>query len=66
MRDASRGRHGVIAPGLAGRLGAAAGFRDLVAYQYGGLHWPRVHALASSDLDDLEAFCAAIATRAGD
>jgi hypothetical protein len=37
----------------------------LVAHQYGALDWRRDHALASSDLGDLEAFCATIARLAG-
>lgn len=61
---ASLRRHGVIAPALADRLSAAAGFRNVVAHQYGGLDWSRVHAVATSDLEDLEAFCAALAEQA--
>jgi uncharacterized protein YutE (UPF0331/DUF86 family) len=61
---AALARHDVIPPELATRLGAAAAFRNLVAHQYGVLDWRRVHALASSDLGDLETFCATIARRA--
>lgn len=57
-------RHDVVSPALATRLTAAAGFRNLVAHQYGVLDWHRVHALASSNMGDLEAFCATIASRA--
>ena len=56
-------RHDVIPLELATRLAAAAAFRNLVAHQYGVLDWRRVHALASSDLDDLDAFCAIPAER---
>jgi uncharacterized protein YutE (UPF0331/DUF86 family) len=62
---AALARHKVIPAALATRLGAAAAFRNLVAHQYGVLDWRRVHALASSDLGDLEAFCATLAARAG-
>jgi uncharacterized protein YutE (UPF0331/DUF86 family) len=53
--------HGVIPHALTDRLAAAAAFRNLVAHQYGVLDWARVHAVATSGLDDLEAFCAALA-----
>ena len=56
---------GVIARDLALRLAAASGFRNLVAHQYGVLDWSRVYAIAASELDDLEAFCATLAARAG-
>ena len=56
-------RHAVIPRELAARLAAAA-FRNLVAHQYGVLDWRRVHALATSDLGDLDIFCATLADRA--
>jgi uncharacterized protein YutE (UPF0331/DUF86 family) len=56
-------RHDVVPAPLATRLGAAVAFRNLVAQQYGALDWRRVHALASSDLGDVEDFCAVIARR---
>jgi uncharacterized protein YutE (UPF0331/DUF86 family) len=56
--------HGVITRPLALRLVAAAGFRNLVAHQYGALEWSRLYAIASSpELDDLEAFCGALAAK---
>ena len=55
--------HGVVPRPLALRLVAAAGLRNLIAHQYGALDWARVHAIASSGLDDLEAFCAALAAK---
>ena len=56
--------HGVISRPLALRVVAAAGLLNLVAHQYGVLDWARVYATASaSDLDDLEAFCAALAAK---
>jgi uncharacterized protein YutE (UPF0331/DUF86 family) len=58
-------RHDVIPRDLATRLSAAAGFRNLVAHQYGVLDWRRVHAFAASDLTALDAFCAALAARQG-
>jgi uncharacterized protein YutE (UPF0331/DUF86 family) len=57
--------HGVISSDLADRLSSASGFRNLVAHQYGALDWPRVYAIASSDIDDLEAFCEALARKVG-
>jgi uncharacterized protein YutE (UPF0331/DUF86 family) len=59
-------RHGVVPRDLATRLAAAAAFRNLVAHQYGVLDWRRVYALATSNLGDLDTFCAALAGRAGD
>ena len=59
-------QHGVIPRELATRLAAAAAFRNLVAHQYGALDWHRVHALAASDLGDLDTFCATLANRARD
>lgn len=57
--------HDVIPRPLALRLVAAAGLRNLVAHQYGTLEWARLYATASSPaLDDLEAFCAALAAKA--
>jgi uncharacterized protein YutE (UPF0331/DUF86 family) len=59
------GERGVIRVDLAGRLAAAAGFRNLVAHQYGALDWKRVHAIASERLADLLAFCDELAGRVG-
>jgi uncharacterized protein YutE (UPF0331/DUF86 family) len=56
--------HAVIPAELATRLAAAAAFRNLVAHQYGDLDWRRVYDLATSDLEDLETFCATLASRA--
>jgi len=42
---------------LAHRLAAAAGFRNLVAHQYGVLDPARVYAIASRELGDLLDFC---------
>ncbi len=56
--------HGVIPRPLALRLVAATGLRSLVAHQYGTVEWRRIYGVASSsDLDDLEAFCAALAAK---
>jgi uncharacterized protein YutE (UPF0331/DUF86 family) len=57
--------HGVVPDELGDRLSSASGFRHLVAHQYAALDWTRVYAIASSDLDDLEAFCAVLAQQAG-
>jgi uncharacterized protein YutE (UPF0331/DUF86 family) len=48
---------GKIPRDLAQRLAAAAGFRNLVAHQYGALDPARVHAIASAELRDLLDFC---------
>jgi uncharacterized protein YutE (UPF0331/DUF86 family) len=63
---AALARHGLIPRELATRLAAAAAFRNLVARQYGALalDWRRVYALASSELGDLDVFCATLAKRA--
>jgi uncharacterized protein YutE (UPF0331/DUF86 family) len=53
--------HGLIPHGLAMRLAEAAGFRNLVAHQYGEIDPNRVHAFAGGDLGDLEEFCAILA-----
>lgn len=57
------GERGGIEPELAARLAAAAGLRNLIAHRYGALDWTRIHELASTRLDDLLAFCAALARR---
>ena len=56
--------HSVIPSEMATPLAAAAASRNLVAHQYGALDWGRVYALATSDLGDLDAFCATLAGRA--
>ena len=58
------GERDVVSADLAGRLAAASGFRNLVAHRYGVLDWTRVYAIASEQLDDLLAFCDALARRA--
>lgn len=55
--------HDVVDHALARRLTSASGLRNLVAHQYGVIDWQRVHAIASTDLADLEAFCAALAAK---
>lgn len=58
------GERGVIQPDLAATLAAASGFRNLVAHRYGALDWKRVYAIAADELDDLLAFCDALAAGA--
>lgn len=58
------GDHRVLPQDLALRLAAASGLRNLVAHQYGVLDWSRVYAIASSEIGDLHAFCAALAAGA--
>jgi uncharacterized protein YutE (UPF0331/DUF86 family) len=55
----------VIEAGLAARLGVATGLRNLIAHRYGVLDSARIHAIASSDLDDLLDFCTQLARKAG-
>lgn len=62
---AALAEHDVVDGALALRLTAASGLRNLVAHQYGIADWQRVYAIAASDLGDLDAFCAALAARAG-
>jgi uncharacterized protein YutE (UPF0331/DUF86 family) len=57
---------GVIDRGLAGRLARAAGFRNLIAHQYGAIDTRRLFGVASSDLDDLLDFCRTLAREARD
>lgn len=52
---------GTLARELAQRLAAAAGFRNLVAHQYGVLDPARVHAMAANELGDLLEFCDVLA-----
>jgi uncharacterized protein YutE (UPF0331/DUF86 family) len=42
----------------------AAGFRNLVAHQYGVLDPVRVHAVASEELGDLLDFCEVVSRQA--
>ena len=49
--------HHVIDPGLASRMAAAAGLRNLIAHRYGDLDWERVHEIGSHHLTDLLEFC---------
>jgi uncharacterized protein YutE (UPF0331/DUF86 family) len=58
------GERGIVPGDLADRLAAASGLRNLVAHRYGALDWDRVHEIASTRLDDLVAFCEALARRA--
>ena len=46
-------------------LAAATGLRNLLAHQYGVLDWKRVHAIASSELEDLLSLCRVLAEKAG-
>jgi uncharacterized protein YutE (UPF0331/DUF86 family) len=55
---------GKIARELAERLASAAGFRNLVAHQYGVLDLVRVHAMASGELGDLLDFCEVVSREA--
>lgn len=55
---------GVLDEELAARLGAAAGFRNLVVHAYADLDLQRVHAIASTGPADLRVFLAALRDRA--
>jgi uncharacterized protein YutE (UPF0331/DUF86 family) len=63
---AALGEAGVIDEGLAARLRAAAGLRNLVAHQYGVLDFDRVFLVARDELDDLLTFCQQLSVRAGE
>jgi uncharacterized protein YutE (UPF0331/DUF86 family) len=58
------GEHGVLDQDLALRLRSAAGLRNLIAHQYGVLDFDRVFGIASSQRQDLLAFCKQLSTRA--
>jgi uncharacterized protein YutE (UPF0331/DUF86 family) len=60
------GDRGVVPAELAARLAAASGLRNLVAHRYGVLDWDRIHEIASTRLDDLLAFCEALARRSSE
>ena len=60
------GERGVVAPDLAARLAAASGLRNLVAHRYGAIDWDRIHEIASTRLDELLAFCEALARKASE
>jgi uncharacterized protein YutE (UPF0331/DUF86 family) len=47
----------VLDAGLARRLAAASGLRNLIAHRYGVLDWKRIHAVAATELGDLLQFC---------
>lgn len=51
----------VLDAALAARLAAATGFRNLVARHYGVIDARRVYQIATHDLGDLDAMCAAVA-----
>lgn len=65
-RDVFRtlGERFVLPADLADRLALAAGLRNLIAHRDGALDGRRIHAVAATDLDDLLAFCSALAQRA--
>lgn len=58
------GEQGIVDPGLAARLAAASGLRNLVAHRYGALDLDRIHEIASTRLEDLLALCETLARRA--
>ena len=53
--------HGFMDPGLASRMAATAGLRNLIAHRYGELDWERVHEIGSHHLSDLIEFCESLA-----
>jgi uncharacterized protein YutE (UPF0331/DUF86 family) len=57
---------GLIPADLAQRLAAAAGFRNLVAHQYGVLDPRRVHQMAATELGDLLEFCQVVSRAVAD
>jgi uncharacterized protein YutE (UPF0331/DUF86 family) len=57
------GEREVVSRQLGQRLAAASGLRNLVAHRYGTIDWMRIHEIASTRLDDLLAFCEALARK---
>jgi uncharacterized protein YutE (UPF0331/DUF86 family) len=55
---------GVLDQGLASRLRAASGLRNLIAHQYGAVDVGRIFELASNDTEDLLSFCRQLAQHA--
>jgi uncharacterized protein YutE (UPF0331/DUF86 family) len=55
---------GVLEAGLAQRLAAASGLRNLIAHRYGVLDSARIYEIASTNLDDLLSFCEVLARTA--
>jgi uncharacterized protein YutE (UPF0331/DUF86 family) len=53
----------VLERGLAGRLRAASGLRNLIAHQYGVVDADRIFDLAANDLEDLLSFCQQLAQK---
>lgn len=54
--------HGLLDAELAGRLGAAAGLRNVLVHNYTEIDLARIAAAIANDLDDLRRFAAAMAT----
>ena len=54
-------RSGIVPRDLARKLAAAVGLRNRIAHEYGGLDLRKVHAAATDDLGDLEAFTGVVA-----
>jgi uncharacterized protein YutE (UPF0331/DUF86 family) len=54
--------HGKLPPDLAGRLGDAAGLRNILVHDYVSVDLARIAAVVRCDLDDLRAFAAVAAT----
>lgn len=55
-------RHGLISTSLARKLSAAAGLRNRIAHEYGGLDLRKVYAAARDDLGDLDTYADAVAS----
>ena len=51
---------GVIETGLAHRLRAAVGFRNIAVHSYRSIDWSIVHELTTTGVEDLRAYAAAI------
>jgi uncharacterized protein YutE (UPF0331/DUF86 family) len=64
-REAIRdlGTLGVVSRELAGRLAPIAGLRNVIVHEYARVDIGLVHAACTSELDDLDAFAAAVAAR---
>ena len=47
---------GRLSPALAQRLRKAVGFRNLAVHNYAAINWQIVHAIATTHIEDFEAF----------
>ncbi len=56
---------GVIDAGVAARMRAAVGFRNVAVHTYSAINWAVVFAIAHTHLDDFRAFARAVVAHTG-